>query len=190
MDSTLVETPPAPRDNLTEDEAQARSSLLSNLAYNVSLQLSDDPSVDTFLSSTELTFDAQHEDAETFLDLAARSVEKVELNGRTLAEAEHRFNGTRLTLPGLRRGSNRVHVIANCEYQHTGVGLHRLCDPIDQQVYLYTHFEPFDAHKVLACFDQPDLKAPVTMTVSAPTAWRVCGNASVLSAESRDGVKI
>ena len=64
-----------------------------------------------------------------------------------------------LWLRGLRAGSNRLSVTAQCEYQHTGVGLHRLRDPVDGEVYVYTHFEPFDAHKVLACFDQPDLKA-------------------------------
>ena len=58
---------------------------------------------------------------------------------------------------------SRLTVTAQCEYQHTGVGMHRLRDPVDDEVYVYTHFEPFDAHKVLACFDQPDLKAGVTM---------------------------
>jgi aminopeptidase N len=32
------------------------------------------------------------------------------------------------------------------------------------------------AHKVFACFDQPDLKAPFTLTVRAPADWTVLGN--------------
>ncbi|MBV8300602.1 MAG: aminopeptidase N, partial [Candidatus Dormibacteraeota bacterium] len=188
--NTTVEAQPAPHDNLTQAEAAERAALISNLAYRVSLTLSDDPAAETFTSVTDLTFDARREDAATFIDLVARSVDEVELNGRRLSEAEHRFNGTRLWLPGIQRGSNRLHITAHCEYQHTGVGLHRLQDPMDKRVYVYTHFEPFDAHKVLACFDQPDLKATVEMTLVAPSNWRVCGNGAITGVESRNGLTV
>ena len=36
------------------------------------------------------------------------------------------------------------------------------------QVYLYTQFEPADAQRMFACFDQPDLKATFTVHVTAP----------------------
>jgi aminopeptidase N len=173
------------QDNLTETDARARAALLSNLSYEVSLVLTDDPAAETFQSSTTIVFDAAHEGSETFINIAARSIDECTLNGKRLTAAQHGFDGTVLWLRGLRAGSNRLSVIAQCEYQHTGVGLHRLRDPVDGEVYVYTHFEPFDAHKVLACFDQPDLKAGVTMTVTAPTAWRVCGNGSVTRIEAR-----
>jgi aminopeptidase N len=178
---------PAPHDNLTFEEAAERAALVSNLAYTLSLELSDDIRAETFTSVTEVTFDAAHENASTFIDLVARSVEEVTLNGRRLDDSQHLFNGRRLQLRGLRAGSNRLHVRAHCEYQHLGVGLHRQVDPMDGRVYLYTHFEPFDAHKVLACFDQPDLKATVTITVTTPPEWRVCSNGRVVSRESLDG---
>jgi aminopeptidase N len=50
----------------------------------------------------------------------------------------------------------------------TGEGLHRFVDPVDGSVYLYTQFETFDAHRMFACFDQPDLKATFRLTVEAP----------------------
>ena len=53
---------------------------------------------------------------------------------------------------------------------HTGEGLHRFVDPVDEPVYLYTQFEVADARRVFACFDQPDLKATFTFTVTAPDA--------------------
>ncbi|HEX4579066.1 MAG TPA: aminopeptidase N, partial [Candidatus Dormibacteraeota bacterium] len=37
----------------------------------------------------------------------------------------------------------------------------------------------FEAHRVFAAFDQPDLKARFTLRVIAPTAWTVVGNAPV-----------
>ena len=161
------------QDNLTESDARARAALLSNLSYEVSLSLSNDPAAETFQSATTVVFDAAHEGSETFINIAARSIDECTLNGKRLTAAQHGFDGTVLWLRGLRAGSNRLSVIARCEYQHTGVGMHRLRDPVDGEVYVYTHFEPFDAHKVLACFDQPDLKAGVTMTVTAPVAWPV-----------------
>ncbi|MFN2582585.1 MAG: aminopeptidase N, partial [Candidatus Dormibacteria bacterium] len=183
MTSTSTVEAPAPHDNLTAAEARDRASLLSNLAYTVTLGLSDDPEAPTFSSETEVTFDSAEADARTFINLAAASVEHVVLNGRELNASEHAFNGHRLLLPGLSAGTNRLEVRAHCEYQVHGVGLHRLTDPVDGRVYVYTHFEPFDAHKVLACFDQPDLKATVRMSVTAPAAWRVCGNSRVVATE-------
>jgi aminopeptidase N len=185
---TALDRPPL-QDNLTESDAQARAALLSNLSYEVALVLSDDPDAETFQSATTIVFDAAHEGSETFINIAARSIDECTLNGKRLTEAQHGFDGNVLWLRGLRAGSNRLSVTAQCEYQHTGVGLHRLRDPVDDEVYVYTHFEPFDAHKVLACFDQPDLKAGVTMSVTAPSAWRVCSNGRILRTEPRGALK-
>ncbi|MBV8193986.1 MAG: aminopeptidase N [Candidatus Dormibacteraeota bacterium] len=179
----LVEAP-APHDNLTAAEAATRAELLSSLAYTVTLTLSDDPDAEAFDSATEVTFDCESDGASTFINLSAASVESVMLNGRELQKDEHGFDGHRLLLPSLRAGTNRLDVRASCRYHTDGVGLHRLADPVDGRVYVYTHFEPFDAHKVLACFDQPDLKATVQMNVNAPRAWRICGNARVTAAET------
>ena len=67
-------------------------------------------------------------------------------------------------------------VVADCAYMHTGEGLHRFVDPVDDEVYLYSQFEVADARRVFACFDQPDLKAPFTLTVTAPAHWTVVAN--------------
>jgi aminopeptidase N len=40
-------------------------------------------------------------------------------------------------------------------------------------VYTYTKFEPDHARRVFACFEQPDLKAPFTISVIAPADWTV-----------------
>ena len=93
------------------------------------------------------------------------------------------YDGARIPLAGLPAGPVSVEIVADCAYERVGVGLHRVVDPADQQVYVYTHFEPFDAHKVFACFDQPDLKGAFTVTVRAPLAWEVCGNGRVLGRE-------
>jgi aminopeptidase N len=50
--------------------------------------------------------------------------------------------------------------------------------------------EPFDAHKVFACFDQPDLKASLAITVTAPNRWELCSNGRVLGVDHHgDGTR-
>ena len=57
---------------------------------------------------------------------------------------------------------------ADCAYSHSGEGLHRFVDPVDDRVYLYTQFEVPDARRVFTTFEQPDLKSVYTWTVVAP----------------------
>ena len=61
-------------------------------------------------------------------------------------------------------------------YSHDGEGLHRAVDPEDKQAYVYAMTFLDAAPRVFGCFDQPDLKAPYTMRVTAPDDWMVLGN--------------
>ena len=155
-------------DNLTRDQAFTRSSLLSVRSYDVHLDLTGDG--ETFVSTTVVRFGCVQPGASTFIDLDARGVRAARLNGRELAPET--FGGFRLALDDL-SADNQLEVVADCAYQTTGVGLHRFTDPVDGAVYCYTQFEPFDAHRMFACFDQPDLKATFTFSVAAPEKWVV-----------------
>ncbi|SCF61144.1 aminopeptidase N, partial [Streptomyces sp. Ncost-T6T-2b] len=94
------------------------------------------------------------------------------------------FDGTRVALDGLLEGENVLVVDARCAYSRTGEGMHRFVDPEDGEVYLYTQYEPADARRVFANFEQPDLKAPYRFQVTAPAGWRVWSNGAE---ESREG---
>ncbi len=74
------------------------------------------------------------------------------------------------------QAENVLTVRATCTYSRTGEGLHRFVDPVDDATYLYTQFETADAKRMYACFDQPDLKAVFTFTVTAPEGWEVVSN--------------
>ncbi|MET0725978.1 MAG: aminopeptidase N, partial [Leifsonia sp.] len=84
-------------------------------------------------------------------------------------------DGVRIQLPSL-EASNVLEVVSDAEYTNTGEGLHRFVDPVDNEVYLYTQFEVPDSRRVFAVFEQPDLKATFTFTVTAPAAWEVVSN--------------
>ena len=171
-------------DNQLRREEAERASLLSAIRYDVTLSLEADPDQPAFRSVSSIDFNCATDGASTFLNLSAARLRVVRLNGAELAPEANHYTGTRLRLDGLREGHNRVEVEADCAYGSTGVGLHRFRDPIDGATYTYTHFEPFDAHRVLACFDQPNLKAVLTMHVHCPAAWTACANAPVAASET------
>lgn len=171
-------------DNQLRIEEDQRAQLLSEVRYAVSLSLTDDESSATFGSRTDVDFKCCVDQASTFINLKVQRVVSVVLNGRLLTEQEHAFDGQRLQLSELRAGDNHLQVSADCAYNHAGVGLHRFRDPVDGKLYHYTHFEPFDAHRVLACFDQPNLKARLSMRLELPSSWTVCANAPVRSSHT------
>ena len=158
------------RNVLTKGEAAARSAEISDVHYAVELDLTVGDR--KFATSTVARFQACSGDAFIFLDFAGE-VESVECNGRALGPDAH--DGTRVRLD-VRPGENTVRVVGSASYSRTGEGLHRFRDPLDGQVYVHTKFEPFAAHTVYACFDQPDLKATVDLTVTADTHWVVVAN--------------
>ncbi|MBN7317679.1 aminopeptidase N [Mycobacteroides abscessus subsp. massiliense] len=172
--------------NLTRDQAAARAAAIDVEHYAITLDLTNDdggPSEETFHSSTTVTFTAQP-GTSTVIDIAARTVRRVELNGTELDVSGY-DEEQGITLPGL-AATNTAVVEADCEYSHTGEGLHRFVDPVDDEVYLYSQFETADAKRMFACFDQPDLKAAFDVTVTAPAHWQVISNGAALSVA--DGV--
>ena len=78
-------------------------------------------------------------------------------------------------------------------YSHDGEGLHRCVDPADGRHYLYAMSFLDAAPRIFACFDQPDLKAPYTLAVTAPagldrssaTRPATAGRARALGARAR-----
>ncbi len=165
-------------NNLHRDEARTRAALLAVESYDVTLDLTDGagekPGETTFRSRTVVRFTATEPGASTYIDLTAPTLLSATLNGTPVTD----FDGNRLQLPGL-AAENELVVEADCAYMRTGEGLHRFVDPVDGGVYLYSQFETFDAHRMYACFDQPDLKAVFRLTVRAPRDWVVITNAAV-----------
>ncbi|HET9517067.1 MAG TPA: aminopeptidase N, partial [Actinoplanes sp.] len=164
--------------SLTRTEAATRAALLTVESYEVDLDLTG--GADTFASSTTIRF-AAHPGGATFVEvrpvrLRGARLNGVELDVRTLADG-------RLPLDDL-AATNELVVDAEMAYSNTGEGLHRFVDPADGNVYLYAMSFLDCAQRIFACFDQPDLKAPVTLAVTAPVHWLVAGNGSVATAGS------
>ena len=64
-------------------------------------------------------------------------------------------------------------------------------DPEDGAAYVYSNLEPFCAHRLFPCFDQPDIKARYRLLVSAPVEWLVVSSeAPVEVSELDDGLRL
>ena len=157
--------------NLTRDEARERARLLNVGSYQVHVDLTGGET--TFTSVTTVSFRCGSPGASAFIDLTAPAVSEITLNSAAVSPAA--FDGDRIRLTGL-QADNELRVVAECAYSRNGEGLHRFTDPADGGVYLYSDLETFDAHRIYACFDQPDLKATFEFSVTAPGSWRVISN--------------
>ena len=160
-----------PGENLTRVEAQERRAIVDTHSYAVELDLTKGAEI--FGSRTLVRFSAT-EGADTFIDLIARHVHAITLNGRSLDPAKV-FADSRIALTDL-ASENELLIDADCLYTNTGEGLHRFVDPVDGEVYLYSQFEVPDSRRMFAVFEQPDLKATFEFTVTAPEQWKVVSN--------------
>ncbi|WP_350349721.1 aminopeptidase N [Agromyces sp. G08B096] len=161
-----------PAADLTRVEAEERAAIVGSPSYDVALDLTGDGG--TFRSETTVRFTGV-DGASTFIEACTEEVHEVVLNGRAL-DAASVSDGTRIRLDGL-AAENELRVVSTNAYTNTGEGLHRFVDPVDGETYLYTEFAVAEANRVYAVFDQPDLKAGVRFTITAPAAWTVLSNA-------------
>ncbi|MFD6513191.1 aminopeptidase N [Rhodococcus sp. NPDC060176] len=171
--------------NLNRSEVAERSRIIDVTGYRVELDLRSaaDSASKTF--STVATIDLTSSAESTWLDFIGAAVDSVEVDGASIPVE---YDGSRIVLRGL-GGSNVVRVAAHGHYSRSGEGLHRFVDDADDQTYLYTQYEPADARRVFACFEQPDLKVPFTFEVTAPDGWEVLSNQPATQTLSVDGAQ-
>ncbi len=159
-----------------------RAALLSVTSYDIAIDLTDLVDGPAFRAVSTVHFTATA-GASTFVDCCAE-VESATLNGQPLPAAEE----GRIALGDLAEENELVVATVQSDTTH-GRGVHRAVDPGDDNVYLWTSFEPDEARFAWACFDQPDLKAPHAFTVTAPAAWTVVSNSGGPRVDDVEGVE-
>lgn len=165
------------RDVLTQAEARARATRVSNTGYQLSLDISR--GAETYRGEVTITFDLTGRGS-IFLDHRGKTIHRLTVNGTPV---EPDWTGFRLTLPGdTLQQDNVVTIVYENDYDHGGDGFHQFKDPEDGEEYLYSNFEPYEAHRLFPCFDQPDIKATYQLTVTAPTEWEIIANSRQFAA--------
>jgi aminopeptidase N len=155
--------------SLTLADARARAAQLSDLSYDVEIDLTDEQ---TFGSRVTVRFASMG--PETFLELHRGQDVRVSVNGAPLEAA---YDGARIALAGLAE-HNEVVVDARLPYVTDGDGMHTFTDPADGERYVSAYVGIDITQRVFACFDQVDLKAPIALRVVADPAWTVLSNAT------------
>ncbi|SJN33512.1 Membrane alanine aminopeptidase N [Microbacterium esteraromaticum] len=160
--------------NLTREETARRAGSITLRDIRVELDLTGAPerARTGFPTITTLSFDAR--EGETWVDFIGESVSRVVVNDE---DRDVRYDGARILIDGL-TAQNTVRIEAIAAYSRSGEGMHRFHDPVDGETYLYTQYEPADSRRVMACFEQPDMKAAFTFDVTAPAGWHVLSNQS------------
>ncbi|MCL2781425.1 MAG: M1 family aminopeptidase, partial [Actinomycetia bacterium] len=158
---------------LTADEAAARAALLSVARYDVRFDLREFAARGTFRTHARVEFGCAAPGAASWIDLLARAVRRARLNGADLDLARC-WDGERIALAGL--AERNVLVVESEHDAGAGRGLSRSVDPADGAVYAWTQFQPYDARRAFACFDQPSLKAPVAIAAIVPDGWTCVSN--------------
>ena len=181
----------AGEENLSRDEAAARSALITVQRYEVDVDLSAAATegARTYPVRTRIDFSLRKGvkagEAETFLDYLGDTVVSVMLNGEPLDPGRY-VGSARILLPGL-KAQNVVEIASRSVYSRSGEGLHRFVDPADGGVYLYTQYEPADCRRVFPVFEQPDLKARFRFSLIGPQSWQLRSNSPEESREYLSG---
>ena len=172
-------------DRLTQDEARARVAVISGPTYQLDLDL--EAGAKTYAGDCTIRFGFSGE-ASTFLDFTGSVIEKFTVNG---IDREPIWHENRVQLaPEWLTEANEVRIRYVNTYDHTGEGFHQFFDPEDGAEYLYTQFEPFAAHRMFPCFDQPDLKATYELAITAPAEWVVLAASRNVDEESQSDGRV
>ena len=81
-----------------------------------------------------------------------------------------------LALPPVQPGWNTVRLKYLTPYNKNSVGLYTFTDSKDDLQYLTSQFEAFHCFRVFPCFDQPSLKAKMSLIVTCPSEWSAVSN--------------
>jgi aminopeptidase N len=162
---------------ITRAGSAERARLLRVDSYDVALDFTRGAEI--FGSVSRIRFDCAEPGAASHVDLVARTVHEITLNGVPL---DVPYREGRIALPAL-AGRNELMVVADCSYTASGTGMHR---SDEGGTYIYGKLAQAYARTAYACFDQPDLKAEFTFTVKAPERWAVLSNQPLYSSERCD----
>ncbi|WP_306520755.1 M1 family aminopeptidase [Gemmatimonas sp.] len=108
------------------------------------------------------------------------------VNGTRWPDAAGAWNRHHVTVPAslVKPGRNAVTLDFATPIANAGAAIIRARDAADSSTYLYTLLVPSDANLLFPCFDQPDLKARVTLHLTTPPSWRALANGAAAARDS------
>ncbi len=157
-----------------------RANTVKDVRYDLSLDLT---APDSAIGHVTVRFNRSGT-SDAIFDWRGRRLTRVMSNGRPLPLTA--ANGAHIRVPAklLETGENSIELWFVSDIAPSGASIIRTHDQTDGSDYLYTLLVPADADQLFPCFDQPDLKARVTLTLTTPPAWTALANGSMTRADS------
>lgn len=134
------------------------------------------PGANTFLTTSTIVIKSKVE--QVALDFLGEKILWVTVDGK---ETNFEYDGVHIFVPVPCQQNVTLEVKGIAKYSRSGEGIHRFEDPVDNQVYLYTQYEPADSRRVFPVFEQPDMKTCFTFTMIGPADWHILSNRTVKS---------
>jgi aminopeptidase N len=163
----------ANEDNLTETFAEARKAQVKSVAYDLWFTLNK--GAEGFSGKAILDVELTRTDRPLSIDLLWKEISAIRVNRKEVKNYVTRKGSFDIPAKMLAKNS-KIEVEYTADYNKEGKGFQRSIDPEDNAEYVFSDFEPFFAHDLFPCFDQPDLKATFRVTVDAPADWKVISN--------------
>lgn len=160
-------------DNLTLMEAGQRKAQVESVEYFMDYTLGKNQ--EGFSGKTRMELSLRHLERDLTIDLLVKKIEEIKVNGVVVKKYPSRKGSFDLPKNLLAKKMS-VEISYSGDYSKEASGLQRVKDPEDGSEYIYTDFEPYYAHWLFPCFDQPDMKAIFHVTVKAPADWTVIQN--------------
>ena len=162
---------------VSADLAAQRRGQLRDVHYALSLTVG---SGDTASGRVTVGFTTRR-GGDVILDFRGLAVSGGAINGSEWRDAAASWNRHHVVIPAarLRPGRNSVMLTFATPVASAGAAIIRTRDAADGSTYLYTLLVPSDANLLFPSFDQPDLKARVTLTLTTPRSWRALANGAL-----------
>lgn len=174
---------PGPKDLLTQDLAASRGVRISQLSYNLEFKFQAGSSA--YEGHAILSFADTTPEKPLDIDFQAGEILQVTVGEVPTADFLYSHEEGRLRLPAshLKSQDNLIAVRYRNNFSTDGSGFHRFVDVEDKTEYHYTDFQPYRAHHVFPCFDQPDLRGKFKVTLHTPKTWTAMANGALLSSK-------
>ncbi len=178
-------TDPFTGPGVSRELALKRARELSNVRYEMALSVT---SRDTARGAITIHVTAARA-TDVVVDFRGPSLTNIRVNG---AEAKTAFNGAHLQIPAsaIHAGENTITADFKSMIAPAGASIIRFHDDKDGSDYLYTLLVPSDANALFPCFDQPDLKAKLTLRLTVPAAWNALANGITEHVDSSAAEKV
>ena len=169
----LASTPPAPEAGISEALARERALAVRDLRYDIALQVPmvrAEPVTGRMVARFVLAASGR-----IVLDFARPrdAVRAVRLDGR---EVPYDVVNGHIVIASAAAGPRDLAV----DFVAGDEALNR------NDEFLYTLFVPARARLAFPCFDQPDLKARYTLTLTVPAGWQAVSNGAALTRTAGD----